>query len=42
MMLGFRYKCNFFYLTTSGLIVGDKILTYYMKDKCNYYNTKSF
>jgi hypothetical protein len=32
----------FFYLTKNGLIVGDKILTYHMKDKCNYYNTKSF
>jgi hypothetical protein len=38
----FRYKFNFFYLTKNRLIVGDKILTYQMKDKCNYYNTKDF
>jgi hypothetical protein len=41
-MTFFRYKFNFFYLTKNGLIVGDKILTYHMKDTCNYYNTKSF
>jgi hypothetical protein len=32
----------FFFLTKNGLIVGDKILTYHIKDKCNYFNTKSF
>jgi hypothetical protein len=34
MTLFFRYKFNFFYLTKNGLIVGDKIITYHIEDKC--------
>jgi hypothetical protein len=32
-MIFFRYKFNFFYLTKIELTVGNKILTYHMKDK---------
>jgi hypothetical protein len=40
-MTFFLINLFLFYFTKNGLLVGDKILTYHMKDKCNYYNIKS-